>query len=101
AARRRDRRARVLGVAAPVHGVQLAPGPRAPPPDDARPRRALRDVPGRPGVANGIEVVLVPPGAAGGVETGERLALAEIRLDDADAHAKEALELGLVPLHGG
>src|SRR5205823_9786782 len=65
---------------APVEWVALAPGPRAPPPDDAVSGRALGDLPRRLVVAHGVEVVLEPPGAPRGVHARERRALAEVRL---------------------
>src|SRR5438874_13826072 len=79
--------------------VALAPGPRTPPPDDAVSGRALGDLPRRLVVAHGVEVVLEPPGAPRGVHARERRALAEVRLDHADAHVQKALELALVPAH--
>src|SRR5207248_9853851 len=89
----------VLRVTAPVEWVALAPGPRAPPPADAVSGRALGDLPRRLVVAHGVEVVLEPPGAPRGVHARERRALAEVRLDHADAHVQKALELALVPAH--
>ena len=94
------RRVGVLGVTAPVERISLATGPRAAAPDDAVAGDVLRELPDRVVVAHRIEVVLVPAGAAVGIDALERRAFTEVGLDDTDAHAKQRRELAAIPLHG-
>ena len=91
----------VLGIAAPMERITLAPRPCTASPDDPVARDVLRHRIRRIVVAHGVEVVLIPSCAAIVIHAFQWRPFAKVGLDDAHAHLQQRAELDPVPCDTG